>query len=330
MKTIKWIVLLILLPIYSFSQNYLDYYKRLNTGDWALVSEKDTTEFIKQYEEAFSLFEPFIFDRIKLINMYASVKNWDKIAGHLIEALKKGYPLTGNGLKLGDFKGSPLYQEIEDNEKDYIDTFLTGIDFDLFEKMFRLAATDQYLALNNPHGVKDTLWTTMREKVFLKNIHLLLEVAKQNTYPGERKVGHYAFGQGAGAILIHNPIIFDDPESPQNTGTYVFVEPSRADSIAMKELRDILKPMVMKGLISREEYVQLYDNLPRMTLHGTQKIQYYGQGSKWGSNTLIPIWDIQNIDKRRAEIGLPPLYQYAKSKGLELPPEYIMPTQEKK
>jgi hypothetical protein len=319
-----------MLPLYSLSQNYLDYYNRLNAGDWALVSENDTSEFIKQYEEAFYMFEPFIMDRINLINMYAAVKSWDKITGQLVKVLNKGYPLNGRGLQLGAFTSTAAYQEVKDREKDYFNTFLTDLDFDLYKKMLRLSTTDQYLSVYSPSQTDiDTFWYTMREKVFLKNINILLETTKQVGYPGERRFGFLAFGEGVGTILVHNPIIFDDPKSPQNATAYNFVKPSKADSATINKLRDILKPMVAEGLVSRNEYIQLYDSMVQMLI-GTQKIQYYGQGYNRQSHALIPIWDIKNVDKRRAEIGLAPLYQYAKLKGLELPFEYIMPEQKKK
>ena len=50
------------------------------------------------------------------------------------------------------------------------------------------------------------------------------------------------------------------------------------------------------------------------------KVQIYGL--YWNNFDQFPIKDIKNVDQRRIENGLPPLWYMEKVYGIELPTEY--------
>jgi hypothetical protein len=201
-------------------------------------------------------------------------------------------------------------------EKQYFPDFIGSIDFELYQKMYSMSATAQYLASSQ---LKDTVWRITREKVFLNNMKELLNIVKKDGYPGERKLGFYATST-TGSLLIHNAVCFDTT----NNTMMLYVKPDKADTAVINELREYLKPLVMKGMIKPAEYVLLYDNIVALKF-GIQKMQYYGQYINTAIKIFVPIWDIKNVDERRAEIGLPSLYEYAQMKNVELPKDYPIP-----
>jgi hypothetical protein len=85
---------------------------------------------------------------------------------------------------------------------------------------------------------------------------------------------------------------------------------------------NLLKEQVLKGNVSNFNYAVFYDNY----LYRNKKGTYYGQQMKFNSKTgnlkCARVEDIDNVDKRRAEIGLPPLWVWCELHNIELPENY--------
>jgi hypothetical protein len=77
-----------------------------------------------------------------------------------------------------------------------------------------------------------------------------------------------------------------------------------------KEMLPLVKKAYKKGGLSGESYALLLDRV----LVGEGKSQVYGTQVKLKGKEFVPdpIKDEVNVDKRRAEVGLPPLSEYLK------------------
>jgi tetratricopeptide (TPR) repeat protein len=80
---------------------------------------------------------------------------------------------------------------------------------------------------------------------------------------------------------------------------------------------------IYTGKVNPSGYCQWYDR-QRIYVRGL-KTQLYGEFNEMGRTEFIEIEDIQNVDKRRAEIGLCTLKEYADRRGMILPKNYPLP-----
>lgn len=83
------------------------------------------------------------------------------------------------------------------------------------------------------------------------------------------------------------------------------------------------KPLLLseakKGNISFSSYAFIFD---RYYYYLNNKKQYYGL-LKTSTREYLPIENIKEVDKRRAELGLPPLWMDSKISKIKLPDNYI-------
>src|SRR5437588_687342 len=92
----------------------------------------------------------------------------------------------------------------------------------------------------------------------------------------------------------------------------VFLLVQHADLAFQKEMLPLVEKAYRSGGLSGQSYALLLDRV----LVGEGKPQVYGTQAKrfeeWKEQepTLAPIEDEANVDKRRAEVGLPPLSEY--------------------
>ncbi len=121
------------------------------------------------------------------------------------------------------------------------------------------------------------------------NAARMREILKQNGWPGIKLVGKE--GTEAAFLLIQH-----------------------ADHALQKEALPLVKTAFEAGELDGQDYALLLDRV----LMRDGKPQVYGTQPKpfdqWKENeaTLHPIEDEPNVDKRRAEVGLPPLAEYKK------------------
>jgi hypothetical protein len=86
-----------------------------------------------------------------------------------------------------------------------------------------------------------------------------------------------------------------------------FLVIQHADIETQKKYLPIIKNLQVKKETSGENYALLYDRVKIETSSGKQ---YYGTQVNPITNTVYPIIDEKNVDKRRAELGMEPLKNY--------------------
>jgi len=75
----------------------------------------------------------------------------------------------------------------------------------------------------------------------------------------------------------------------------------------------IIKKLYLDGETKGENYALLYD---RNSLYINKGVQYYGTQVNPMDNTVYPIKDEKNVDKRRTELGMIPLKDYLLEFGI--------------
>jgi hypothetical protein len=100
----------------------------------------------------------------------------------------------------------------------------------------------------------------------------------------------------------------------------IFLVIQHADSLTQVTYLPLMQDAVKKGKARPQDLALLEDRI--LTNQGKEQI--YGSQLKTneaGKYEFFPIVDEQNVNKRRASVGLPPLEEYAKYFGVE----YILP-----
>ena len=135
-----------------------------------------------------------------------------------------------------------------------------------------------------------------QEEIDLKNMQRLEEIIKQYGWPGKSLVGEEASKQ-AFLILQHSDVTYQKRYFP------------------------VLKEAAMKGEARLSDAAMMEDRI----LMREGKKQIYGTQLRSGDDTggklvIYPIEDEENVDARRAAVGLPPMAEYVKYFGLEYKP----------
>src|SRR5689334_209363 len=155
-----------------------------------------------------------------------------------------------------------------------------------------LKRVDQDQAIRNElisHGVKspDKTILARMQAIDAANTERMKAIVKRYGWPGPELVG--GDGSEAAFLLVQH-----------------------ADLAFQKEMLPLVEKAYRSGGLSGQDYALLLDRV-RV---GEGKLQVYGTQAKrfeeWNGQepALQPIEDEANVDKRRAEVGLPPLAEY--------------------
>jgi hypothetical protein len=136
------------------------------------------------------------------------------------------------------------------------------------------------------------LWKK-QEEIDKRNMRRLEEIIKQHGWPGKSLVGEDG-ARVAFLILQH------------------------ADSAMLEKYFPLLKEAAAKGEASPAHAAMMEDRI--LTNQGKKQIYGTQLHTVEGKLELYPIEDEENVDARRAAVGLPPLSEYVKHFGLEYKP----------
>jgi hypothetical protein len=136
------------------------------------------------------------------------------------------------------------------------------------------------------------LWKK-QEEIDKRNMKRLEEIIKQHGWPGKSLVGEEASG-AAFLILQH------------------------AEPAMLEKYFPLLKEAAAKGEASPVEAAMMEDRV--LMYQGKKQIYGTQLHTVEGKYELYPVEDEENVDARRAAVGLPPLAEYLKHFGLEYKP----------
>lgn len=229
-------------------------------------------------------------DYFNLACAYSLTKNYPKC----IEAIKQGLLIdTANNVV---YKEPDYYYVSHTNEwknllLDYKKSKGIKLEDSLFLDLSKIAINDQafYSEINfykqksnlNPTRVKQ-LWH-LKDSLNKKNYSIIEKyLSKKINVLSNETVG-ITFANSCFLVIQHLDIKTQEKYLP------------------------IIKDLQLKNETSGENYALLYD---RVSLYKTKGKQYYGSQINPITNTVYPIIDEKNVDKRRAVLGMEPLKNY--------------------
>lgn len=309
----------------SFAQsvNYDDYYK--HTINAKILSSQDQVKSaIQEYEKAFSSAYAFPDDIIDVIKLHQKLKNENKIKELLKLLVKCGYK-TENKIPVyveddnqyfkhikPTYISIPEYkEELDSVYKLYRKDYLENIDLekDNYLSVFKsyeffITHTRKFASKEADESkfiyLQDVLWRSSKD-LFLNLYNSGQDISRQNTdsWNDELFVN----------CLIH---------SAQTT------------DYRKEEYQEFLLQMVKIGNLHPYQYAIIVDDVERRLgneqIYGTSTdpIEFDGDIEKYRNTQkqISKIKDIENVDKRRKEIFLPPLWASAKKYNYKLPNNY--------
>lgn len=261
-----------------------------------------------EYELAFSIRKdyPILFECAKLYDWLNNTEQTIKYLRLSIEAGCDWYnddtTLLPNFRKSGKFLTSAQQEAAKH-------VFYEKLNMDYFLELEKMEAEDQVIRNIKRADYAQITDTEAENKLMdiVDSTHMvdLKKLIKKYGYPQYTTVG-YKGETDVFILLLHG--LFD---SVNDSLDWLYFQP-----IILKEVKE--------GRLMPDHYALLYDRV--ISKYGEQK-QCYGTQlgiGPFGRFTLFgEIYDIENVDVRRKEIGLPTLEDQFKLSGMELPKGYV-------
>jgi len=322
---------LILLPFFCVSQNATnEYYNLLNKANSNYYISKDSNAALLGYIKAFELAEnklsvvsPEI--RLRAIELAAAMNKYKIVQQMFFDAIEDGMNMESiqvhrkNHPELNGYFNSEYAEALNTEyaklrntyttERDvaFEDQLLTFFELDMFARNIRgIPNIGKYVTDKKLYGLIISYSDCeMRPRL----LNLLQSKNNDEKLRDNRAMGFLSF------LMIHNLRNFElnfELSQCSDTSFYQSVQP-------------ILLHFVLIGKLINLDYAYCIDRAQCWNNPEANAFQIYGthltkiEGKKV---LMYPIKDIANVDKRRAEIFLPSLYEASIIENFQLPPDY--------
>ncbi len=281
------ILLFLFLSILSCSDNKTDYDQYNEWDQKAMLEFKD-----KDYEKALANFEKAIDLKPKedvSIYFYATAsalnaKKYDKAKELLISSIHNTNASKDYFLNFNEFNSFRNEKMFTEIEKDY-ESHISEF-YDKLEHPEIYREVDRLVELDKEYRTNGSEWKEV-ERIDSLNIKRLIEITKE-----------YGWHPKGWLVLWHQ------------RGTY------GQDTYVWNFFKPYIDEQIKKGTMKKDFWVMFEEERSMRQ----NKEQIYGM--YWNQFDDYPIKDIANVDKRRAEFGVPPLWYMEKVYGIALPAEY--------
>ncbi|SFC14082.1 DUF6624 domain-containing protein [Spirosoma endophyticum] len=196
---------------------------------------------------------------------------------------------------MADFQASVDKQKITEGRNPILERELKEIFRADNQPRLRLDSIGRQYGFNSPQT--KSLWTEI-SRVDSINLSKIERILQQYGYPGKHLVGEKQ-NITAWLVIQHSPLAIQEKYLP------------------------MIQKAADQGELNKSSAALLVD---RIRVYKGQK-QLYGSQVRLGAgandkNSFDPIEDEINVDKRRADVGLPPIKDYARQWGIEyIPPK---------
>ena len=261
------------------------------------------TESGKLYDKAFANGKPTATDYYNAACSWALAGNKEKAFTYLNLSVDKGWdnvPHFKSDKDLNSLHADPRWQPLvvrlqSENEKRD-----AAYNQPLKKELEHIMASDQGVrmkidSVQKNYGMKSPQWDNLMKEMQAiddANTKRVTAIIDQHGWPGKSLVGRT--GSLAAFLVIQH-----------------------AENEVQEKYFPLMKAAAEKGELSKANLALLEDRI--LTDKGQPQI--YGsqlrQNPETGQMDFFPIADEANVDKRRAEVGLGPLSEYAKGFGLE-------------
>jgi hypothetical protein len=286
-------------------KEYATYYTLCNE---ALVFKinKEYKKAVLKYGQAFEGILPFLDDLEELKACYKQLGDTAMVADVWRRMILAGFTATGTSYLIAP---QPLLTQWTNHVPDDEQGIFTKINYDSLHQVC-IAQADMekhnylqaivtgecFAGAMRTYYADDSLLNVIEDAGYMTNGRLLINLLRSNYMP-TRKESCLWNNRSFIAALMHIALTLKGKE--------------------LDEFFDRLKHHVLIGNLYPAQYAVIYDSV----YNG----EYYGMGRRIndaGGIEAKPPKDIQNVDIRRAEIFLPPLWVWAKKTGFPLPSNY--------
>lgn len=314
---IKFILLLISIFLsknFLFSQeNYKNYYAQVSQA-YEEIALKNHQNAIQIFESTFTNFYPFTDDLKALAKCYLVTGNKEKAYESMKRMILSGYklestlPLVNSNTAQGNFKTT------------------TGVGDSILEKQLLI----EYSSLRNEY-VKKIDWQLNNYLSILSyfEVHTSLMRKQCDSDKTYSAIENYGFGTEKDMLmnLLKSDLklkreVTDSWESNDFLVMLIHCSQSLTNQQETDLFFDLLKKQVNEGNLSNLQYASIIDNNRYRSKKGSLYGQQFRINSKTGERELTLIEDIQNVDNRRLELGLPPLWVWCELYNIQVPIDY--------
>jgi hypothetical protein len=322
---------IILLPLFSISQNVTkEYYKLLNQANSNYYITKDSNAALLGYIKAFDLAEnklsvlsPEI--RLRAILLAATLNNYKIVQQMFFDAIEDGMNL----------------ESIQVHKRKHPE--LNGF----FNSEYAMALNTEYTHLRNTYsterdvGFEDQLLTFFELDMFARNISGIPNIGK---YATDKKLFGLIISYSDCDMrprllsLLQSKNMDEKLRDNRAMGFLTFLMTHNlrnfelnpelslcSDTTFYQSVQPILLHFVLIGKLINLDYAYCIDRAQCWNNSGANAYQIYGTHfTKIDGKKVLtyPIKDIANVDKRRAEIFLPSLYEASIIENFQLPLDY--------
>ena len=297
--------LTLILILFSLNLNAQSYtattdsnYTKLVKAAFEDLKKGDCKPCLEKYEAASKVSKLSILGSLRAALCAFDCKNDDAFKLYLNSALEAEFETVEDILE-GDYPEFYKYRETTfykiANEKIEIENKKNGYDLVLRKELATINKDDQSLRAKLSdktisQNEKDNLWTKINALDII-NLKKVEKIFAKHGYPGKSKIGNKYSGT-AWLVIQHSNIE------------------------TMTKYYKLIEEAALKSELRKSSYALFVD---RYRMWRGEK-QLYGSQVKnenGGSLYFHPIEDEENVNKRRAEMGLGPIEEYAKQFGID-------------
>lgn len=303
-KTLLIFIVFTLSSSYAISQTYDEYVIQATE----LYQAKKYQESSKFWDKAFKVHIGFSSDYYNSACTNALAGNRNKAFNHLEKAIKNGWEDIDWMKKDSDFtslKDSKKWSDFIDNIPKFQKEYFSSLNNKMKQSLENLRMQDQTIRLLLPDaekrfGRESKEYKWFRNELMPRNDNIVLNkitnILEQNGWMGISEVGELA-NQTLWLVIQHAPLDIQ------------------------KKYLPLLEKSVKKGESKARYLAFLQDRI----LMREDKKQIYGTQSLWNKekkkNVIWSITDYKKVNKRRKEVGLESVEDYAKKNGFIYEPE---------
>lgn len=260
--------------------------------------EKDSINERKYFEQLLNEHAINNSDYIWIAKKYLRFNEENKALEYLKKAVLHGESDTT--MRLGEFKKfNTLWRKFREEYPKLMAEFYSHFDMDLYTSLAQMTYNEQYVRTHI-----DTASLKKREKRY--------------TFPFVQQVDSLNWSR-------LKPILDKDYPTLQQIGTkgdeYLHILLTHASTEHIEYLNPIFEKAVKNNLMSPMNYAVIMDRIEfYKQINNPVRYQVYGTSTMKGA--LLPIKDLENVDKQRLSIGLEPLFYTCKSRDIPLPKGY--------
>jgi hypothetical protein len=314
MKTTTLIFSIFFFKIFIFSQeNYKNYYSQISLA-YTEIAKKNYNNAITIFDSTFNKYYPFTDDLKALGKCYLTIGNNEKAYESMKRMVLTGFklesslPLLNSSTALGNFKTT------------------TGSGDSILETKL----LNEYTLLREEYS-KNIDWQLNNYLAILTffEVHTSLMRKKCNSDKQDFIISNYGFSSEKDMLinLLKSDLelkraLTDTWESDEFIIMLIHCSQSLSNQQETELFFNLLKKHVDLGNLNNIQYAMMIDNNRYRNKQGTLYGQQFQTNPKTGEKELSTIEDIKNVDSRRAELGLPPLWVWCELHNLKIPKDY--------